>query len=126
MVRKITVLATTFLLVLGATTATAQEGIVVEESTRVSAESADEANRAYVKDVLSRDEVRTAARIAGADLDRAIDGVSSLEGDRLERATRQAQLVDSALGDAAADTITISATTVIIILLLILVIILAA
>ena len=126
MVRKITMLTTAFLLGLGATSATAQEAIVVEESTEVTAQSADEANRAYVKDVLSRDEVRTAARIAGADLDAALDGVSSLEGERLERATRQAQLVDSALGDAANDQITLSATTIIIILLLILVIILAA
>ena len=126
MTRRIGMLATALLLGLGATTATAQEANVVEESTEDTAQSADEANRAYVKEVLSRDEVRTAARITGADLDGALDGVSSLEGERLERATRQAQLVDSALGDAANDQITLSATTIIIILLLVLIIILAA
>lgn len=124
MIRKITMLATAFLLALGAGTATAQDGIAPNGETAV--ESADEANRAYVKDVLSRDEVRTAARITGADLDGALDAVSSLEGDRLERATQQAQMVDSALGDAAQDRITLTATTIIIILLLILIIIVAA
>ncbi len=84
MIRKITMLATAFLLALGAGTAMAQEGIAPGET---AVESADEANRAYVKDVLSRDEVRTAARITGADLDGALDAVSSLDGDRLERAT---------------------------------------
>lgn len=123
MIRKITMLATALLLALGAGTAMAQEGIAPGETT---VESADEANRAYVKDVLSRDEVRTAARITGADLDGALDAVSSLEGDRLERATQQAQMVDSALGDAAQDRITLKATTIIIILLLVLIIVLAA
>lgn len=117
--------ATAFLLTLGAATASAQQADL-GTADRPSAASADEANRAYVRDVLSRDEVRTAARIAGADLDGAIDGISSLEGERLERATHQARLVDRALGERAADQITLSATTIIIILLLILVIILAA
>ncbi|MBW3554696.1 MAG: hypothetical protein KY466_14375 [Gemmatimonadetes bacterium] len=119
------VLATAFLLTLGAATATAQEAAVVEESTAVAPDN-DETNRAYVKGVLSREEVRTAARIAGADLDAAVDGVGSLDGERLERATRQARLVDRALGDAAQDRITLSATTIIIILLLLVVIIIAA
>lgn len=123
MIRTMTMLATAFLLALGAGTAMAQEGVLAQETT---VESAEEADRAYVKDVLSRDEVRTAARIAGADLDAALDGISSLEGDRLERATQQAQMVDSALGDAAQDRITLSATTIIIVLLLVLIIILAA
>lgn len=130
MIRKTVFFATAFVLALGASTASAQEAvdgeIVVQESTEVTAADAAEADRAYVRDVLSRDEVRTAARIAGADLDAAIDGVSSLDGDRLDRATHQARLVDRALGGQAADQITLSATTIIIILLLILVIILAA
>lgn len=126
MIRKITMLAMASLLTIGATTAMAQEGVLDAESTPAAEQSSDEANRAYVKGVLSRDEVRTAARITGADLDGALDGVSSLEGVQLERATHQAQLVDSALGDAAQDGITLSATMIIIILLLVLIIILAA
>lgn len=126
MVVKARAFATGFLLAMGATTTSAQEAIVVEESTEVTAAQSDETNRAYVKGVLSREEARTAARIAGADLDAALDGVSSLEGDRLDRATQQAQLVDRALGDSAQDGITLSATTIILILLLVLIIIVAA
>lgn len=126
MAHKVWMFAVGFLLATGVTTATAQEAIVAEESTEVTAAGTDEASRDYVKGVLSREEVRTAARIAGADLDAALDGVSSLEGERLERATQQAQMVDSALGDSAQDRITLSATTIIIVLLLILVIILVA
>lgn len=126
MVVKAWAFATGFLLAMGATATSAQEAIVVEESTEVTAAQSDEANRAYVKGVLSREEARTAARIAGADLDAALDGVSSLEGDRLDRATQQALLVDRALGDSAQDGITLSATMIILILLLVLIIIVAA
>lgn len=99
--------------------ALAQEGIATGEESQM---EGDEAKRTYVRSVLDRSEVRTAARVAGADLDGALAGVDALEGKRLERATRQARLVDQKLDG----TITLQVTTLIIILLVIILIIVAA
>lgn len=104
-------------------TALAQEAApAAPAEAAVDAEAAD---RAYVKSVLGREEVRMVASAAGADLDRALAGVDALEGERLERATRQAGLVDRHLGEAQ-DRISLSATTIIIVLLLVLIIVLVA
>lgn len=119
------VLGTAFLLV----AATAGAGLAQEPAEPAAvAESATDpaaADRAYVKSVLGREEVRAVARVAGADVDGALNAVDGLEGTQLERATRQASLLDRHLGQPA-DRIVISATTVIIVLLLILIIVLVA
>lgn len=111
-------LATTF-----ASTATAQEAATASGPAYSATDA--QSQRAYVRGVLERDEVRKAARIAGADLDGALANVDRLDGPRLERAVRQARLVDRQL-DGQRDTIVISATTVIIILLLLIIIIVAS
>lgn len=108
----------------GATAGLAQEAELLPEEPQAEIDPAA-ANRAYVKGVLGRDEVRTAARVAGVDVDRALEGVDALEGARLDRATRQAQLLDRHMGESQ-DRISLTATTLIIILLLVLVIILVA
>lgn len=116
------VMVTALLLMAGwVPAAFAQQATVTNDDTAMVSQA--EHDRAYVREVLSRDEVRTAARIGNVDLDRAVDGVSSLDGDRLERATNQARLVDRALG--AQDTITLSTTMIIIILLLVIIVIIA-
>ena len=123
--------AAALLLVLVATPAWAQDGTGRAQGTEaagVVAEAAvddEAADRAYVKGVLGRDEVRRAADIAGADLDGALARVDGLEGATLERATQQARLIDRALGDAREGSITIT-TTAIIIGLLVLIILLIA
>ncbi|MDX1623647.1 MAG: hypothetical protein R3199_06670 [Gemmatimonadota bacterium] len=94
-----------------------------ESATRPIAPDADaEEKRAYVRGVLEENRVAAAARSAGADIDGALAGIDALEGERLDRATRQAQLIDSRLDE----TITLSVTTIIIILLLIILIVVAA
>ncbi len=104
-------------------TALAQDAApAAQTEAAVDAEAAD---RAYVKSVLGREEVRTVASAAGADIDRALAGVDGLEGERLERATRQASLLDRHMGEAQ-DRISLSATTIIIVLLLVLIIVLVA
>lgn len=125
MTHRIWLLTTIFLLAAGSA-AFGQEAAPIAESAESVATTGDDADRAYVREVLSRDEVRTAASIGGADLDRALDNVSSLEGDRLERATQQARLVDQTLGSSAQDGISFSATTLIIILVLVVIVILIA
>lgn len=84
----------------------------------------DEANRAVVRGVLERDDVRSVARTAGIDLDEAAAGVMALEGDQLARAAQQARVIDQQL--TAQDNITLTATTIIIILLLLIILIIAA
>ena len=108
----------------GATAGLAQEAELAMQEPQAEVDPAA-VNRSYVKGVLDRPEVRTAARVAGVDMDRALEGVDGLEGDRLDRATRQAQLLDRHLGESQ-DRISLSATTLIIVLLLVLIIILVA
>lgn len=107
--------------------ATAGAGLAQESSEPAAATVTDPeaADRAYVKSVLGREEVRAVARVAGADVDRALNAVDGLDGVQLERATRQASLLDQHMGNQA-DRIVISATTIIIVLLLILIIVLVA
>lgn len=121
-------IVTGLLLVAGsAAGAMAQEASMPEVAAAQEEIDKDAANRAYIQGVLGRDEVRSAARVAGVDVDRALAGVDGLEGERLERATQQAQLVDQHLGQGQAqDRIVLSVTTVIVILLLVLIIVLVA
>ena len=87
--------------------------------------SVEEADRAYVRSFLQRDDVRTAARIANADLDEALNRVDTMEGERLERATRQARALENHL-EARQDGISLSVTSIIVILVLVLVIVIVA
>lgn len=113
-------LTTALLLAIGtAAAATAQEASMPVEPD-------DAADRAYVRSVLDRDEVRTAARIADVDLEAAAAAVDGLEGERLDRAVDQARTLDRALGDAQDDRISIRVTTLIILLLILIIILIAA
>ena len=84
-----------------------------------------EADRALVRRVLSRPEVREVAGRAGLDIKRAEAAISTLNAEELLQVASRARDVDEALSGGAT-TIVITTTTVIIILLLIIIIILLA
>lgn len=84
----------------------------VDEPTSVVADS-EEARRQAVLSVLDRVEVRRVATTAGLDLEAARANVGLLEGERLDRAARQARTLEQ-----RAQFGTISSTTLIILLLI--------
>lgn len=83
-----------------------------------------EANRQMIRALLDRPEVESVAATHGIDLERARDGVATLEGEELRTVTERAQQLqaDLAGGD---DTIVISTTTLIIALLVLIIILVA-
>ncbi len=105
-------------------TAAAQEAPApaASETMQLAQAGTDEANRAYLREFLSRDRIQQVAGIAGLDMDEAVAGVTALDGQRLANAAEQARVIDQRI---AQDRITLSATTIIIILLLVVVLIIA-
>lgn len=118
----------TFLIVLVAWTAIPASTALAQEAAAPAAVAVDAeaADRAAVLAVLSREDVRRAARIADVDLDAAASAVGSLEGERLTRAADQARTLESRLGAQPDDVLNITTTTLIIVLLLIVIIIVVA
>lgn len=117
MIRPRAILLSALTLAFAASGALAQQSTMPENP----AADIDAERRAAVLEVLARDDVRSAARIADLDLDAAATAVGSLEGERLERAERQARSLERHL--EAQDRISFSATTIIIILVLVAIII---
>lgn len=109
------------LLTVVAATAAFASGVAAQEAV----EAREEADRATVRAVLDRDDVRAVARIAGADVDGALEAVEGLEGEPLARAAHQATTLERRLDAAAQDGISLSVTAIIIILIIVLIIIVA-
>lgn len=86
--------------------------------------AAQDADRATLRETLSRPEVRAVAARAGLDLDRAAASIDTMSPESLAKAAARAQQVDSALVGGAS-TVTISTTTVIIVLLIVILILVA-
>jgi len=83
-----------------------------------------DADRAAIRQALSRPEVQTVAKQMGVDLGRANAAVSTLAGAELERTANAARQVNDAL-TGGASTVVISTTTIIIVLLVIVLLIVA-
>jgi hypothetical protein len=86
--------------------------------------SAQDADRAAVREALARPDVRDVASELGLDLTRATAAIDTLEGPALERAGQAARQVNQQLVGGAS-TITLTTTTLIIILLVVILIIVA-
>ena len=86
--------------------------------------SAQDADRAAVREALARPDVRDVASELGLDLTRATAAIDTLEGPVLQRAGEAARQVNQQLVGGAS-TITITTTTLIIILLVIILLIVA-
>jgi branched-subunit amino acid ABC-type transport system permease component len=84
-----------------------------------------EADRAAIRRVLARQEVKDVAARLGVDLTRADSAVRLLDGAELTQAAEYASQIEQDLAGGAT-TVVITATTIIIILLIIIVIILLA
>lgn len=106
----------------------AQEGHVVDLAVLARAvmehAAAREADRAAIREALTRPEVQRVASLLGVDRTRLEASVDRLRGDDLQRAASNAREVNQALSGGATS-VTISTTTIIIILLLIILIIVA-
>jgi branched-subunit amino acid ABC-type transport system permease component len=83
-----------------------------------------DADRAAIRDMLARPEVRDLATEWGLDMTRLTGAVDMLSGADLERAAASARQVDQQLVGGAS-TITLSTTTIIIILLVLILLIVA-
>jgi hypothetical protein len=83
-----------------------------------------DADRAAIRDMLARREVRDLVTELGLDMTRLTAAVDTLSGGDLERAAANARLVDQQLVGGAS-TITLSTTTIIIILLVLILLIVA-
>jgi hypothetical protein len=83
-----------------------------------------DADRAVVREVLARSEVKTVAATMGVDLTRLNDAVGTMSGADLERAATTARQVDQQLVGGAS-TVVISTTTIIIALLVVILIVVA-
>lgn len=107
----------------------AQDRHAVDPSTLATAvaehAAAQDADRAAVREALTRPEVRDVAAKAGIDLERVTATANTLTGPELQRAAAAARHVNQALVGGAS-TITLSTTTLIIILLVVILIIVAA
>ena len=110
------------------TPALAQQRHVVDPATIAGAVDQhvvkQDADRAAIRQALSRPEVQTVAKQMGVDLGRANAAVSTLAGADLERTANAARQVNDAL-TGGASTVVISTTTIIIILLVIILLIVA-
>jgi hypothetical protein len=87
--------------------------------------TAQDANRAAVRDALARPEVRDVASRMGVDLTRIDAAIATMSGANLQQAASAAQQVNGALVGGAS-TVVISTTTIIIALLVVLIIVVAA
>lgn len=87
--------------------------------------TAQDADRAAIREALARTEVRDAATKLGVNLDQLDTAVNTLSGDDLERAAATARQVNTSLVGGAS-TVTISTTTIIIVLLIIILIVVIA
>jgi hypothetical protein len=87
--------------------------------------TAQDADRAAVRDALARPEVRDVASRMGVDLTRINAAVATMHGADLQQAASAAQQVNHALVGGAS-TVVISTTTIIIALLVVLIIVVAA
>src|SRR5262245_18051314 len=108
---------------LGSLPAHAQErGVVVDRAAVEQALSrkvqSDEGDRAAIRALLQRDEVKQAAGDLGVDLRRAESAVSSLDGKKLHEAAAQANVANDALTGGAA-TIQISVVTLLLVIIII-------
>jgi hypothetical protein len=126
-VRRALALVLAFLIVLPAAPARAQH--VVDRSAldqairdRVARDASD---RAAIRALLQRAEVREIAAKAGLSLEKAAAAVSVLEGEELQELASHARQVDDNLAGGASN-IVISTTTIIIILLIVILIVLIA
>lgn len=108
-------------LTLGALPAHAQ-GVVVDraamEQALLGRARADDANRAAIRGLLARDEVRALADELGLDLRRADTAVGTLEGRELERTALRARAAHEALSGGA-QTIQISVVTLLLIIIIV-------
>jgi hypothetical protein len=122
MKRSLWVLTAAVFLSAGGSSAIAQ-GVEIDGGPPESlASSQNETDRAVILDLMSRDEIRNAARIVGIELEETVDGVLALEGENLRRAADQARRIHRDLDDK----VTLSISTIVILLLLLLVIVIAA
>ena len=85
----------------------------------------DQADRAAIRSLLERQDVRDVARQAGLSIDKATAAVSTLQGDELRQVAAQAQTVNNELAGGAT-TIVLTTTTIILILLIVILILLIA
>lgn len=83
----------------------------------------EQAQRAAIRRTLDHPDVKRVAHHLGVDLQRAIDGVSTIDGVELAEISARAQAVDTAL--SGGHTVTFSTATIIIILLVAILIIVA-
>jgi hypothetical protein len=124
MLRRI--LSTTLALLLVAPAAWAQQTHVINKTALDQAVqqrvSQDQADRAAIRNLLQREDVREIAAKAGLSLEVAEAAVGTLQGDDLRELASQAREVDQQLAGGAS-TIVISTTTIIIILLIVILII---
>ena len=86
--------------------------------------SQDQADRETLRRFLQNPAVKGIAEKAGLPIDRALASVSTLQGDELRQAARQARTVNQDLAGGA--TVVITTTTIIIILLVVLLIVAVA
>jgi hypothetical protein len=108
--------------------ASAQQRHVVDPAAIASAvnqhAAKQDADRAAIRQALSRPEVKSVAKDLGLDLARADAAVSTMSGSDLERAGAAARQVNDQLAGGASS-VTLSVTTIIIILLVIILLIVA-
>ena len=128
--RTISPLAALLILVLAlSTSAFAQERHLVAPADLAQAVvqhgANQDADRAIIREALSRPEVRAVAERTGIDIDRVAASVDSLDPSAMARAAASARDVNTALVGGAS-TVTISTTTIIIVLLLIILIVVVA
>jgi hypothetical protein len=116
------------LLVVAAMPAHAAQRHLVDSSqlaaTVVEHVASQDADRAVVREALSRDEVKNVAASLGVDLTRANAAVETMSGEDLTRAADAARQVNRQLVGGASSVV-ISTTTIIIILLVIILLIVA-
>ncbi|MDX1546209.1 MAG: hypothetical protein R3247_04440 [Rhodothermales bacterium] len=119
----------TFILALAAGPALAQQAqMLTDEALHeavVDGAAAEEAQRALIRSLLQRDDVRALAAEHGLDVVRAENAVGTLSGPELARLAPYAAQAHTSLAGAQ-DRIVISATTLIIVLLLIILILILA
>jgi hypothetical protein len=122
-------LGTTLAILLCAPTAWAQQTHVIGQADLETAVhqrvAQDEADRAAIRSLLHRSEVREIAGKAGLSVETAEAAVSLLQGDDLRELAGQARAADEQLAGGAS-TIVISTTTIIIILLIVILIVVIA
>lgn len=106
-----------------ATPAFAQQGSIVDQATLSQALAgqahAEDAQRAQVRRVLQRDDVRAMAHRMGLDLARADSAIAALSGAELDTLAQQARSVEGTTLAGGANTIVISTTTLLLVIIII-------